>query len=403
MSNPIVKLGDVADFIRGITFKPTDVVPLEVDDAVVCMRTKNVQTLLDCDDLLAVPSQFVRRQDQYLQEGDILVSSANSWNLVGKCCWIPRLPWRAAFGGFISVLRGEPGHVDRRYLYWWFASERIQALLRSFGQKTTNISNLNIDRCLQLDLPLPPLPEQRRIAAIIDQADALRAKRREALAQLDRLAQSVFVEMFGEPVSNPMDWPESHVLGDVAEIVSGITKGRKISSSTTRSVPYLAVANVQDKALSLAIVKKIEATEDEIGRYALKKNDLLLTEGGDPDKLGRGTLWNDELPECIHQNHVFRVRLTHGEVHPLFLNWLVGSQRGKKYFLRSAKQTTGIASINMTQLRGFPLFMPPLAMQEAFAARIHAVEVQRQAQVTALAELDTLFASLQHRAFAGQL
>ena len=255
----------------------------------------------------------------------------------------------------------------------------------------------------KIRIPLPTVSEQRRIAAILDQADALRAKRREALAQLDRLAQSVFVEMFGDPVSNPMNWPESHVLGDVAEIVSGITKGRKISSSATRSVPYLAVANVQDKALSLAIVKKIEATEDEIGRYALKKNDLLLTEGGDPDKLGRGTLWNDELPECIHQNHVFRVRLTHGEVHPLFLNWLVGSQRGKKYFLRSAKQTTGIASINMTQLRGFPLFMPPLAMQEAFAARIHAVEVQRQAQVTALAELDTLFASLQHRAFAGQL
>lgn len=253
------------------------------------------------------------------------------------------------------------------------------------------------------EVPIPPLPEQRRIAAILDQADALRAKRREALAQLDRLAQSVFVEMFGDPVSNPMNWPESHVLGDVAEIVSGITKGRKISSSATRSVPYLAVANVQDKALSLAIVKEIEATEDEISRYALKKNDLLLTEGGDPDKLGRGTLWNDELPECIHQNHVFRVRLTHGEVHPLFLNWLVGSQRGKKYFLRSAKQTTGIASINMTQLRGFPLFMPPLAMQEAFAARIHAVEVQRQAQRTALAELDALFASLQHRAFRGEL
>ena len=269
--------------------------------------------------------------------------------------------------------------------------------------KAAAVPGLNREDAYRSQLLLPPLPEQRRIAAILDQADALRAKRREALAQLDRLAQSVFVEMFGDPVSNPMNWPESHVLGDVAEIVSGITKGRKISSSATRSVPYLAVANVQDKALNLAVVKEIEATEDEISRYALKKNDLLLTEGGDPDKLGRGTLWNDELPECIHQNHVFRVRLTHGEVHPLFLNWLVGSQRGKKYFLRSAKQTTGIASINMTQLRGFPLFMPPLAMQEAFAARIHAVEVQRQAHRAALAELDALFASLQHRAFRGEL
>jgi type I restriction enzyme S subunit len=150
-------------------------------------------------------------------------------------------------------------------------------------------------------------------------------------------------------------------------------------------------------------VKIINATDDEIGRYRLMRNDLLLTEGGDPDKLGRGTLWNGELPECIHQNHVFRVRLTYNEVDPLFLNWLVGSQRGKRYFLRSAKQTTGIASINMTQLRGFPLLIPPLALQREFARRVAAVEKLKAAHRASLAEMDALFATLQHRAFRGEL
>lgn len=88
---------------------------------------------------------------------------------------------------------------------------------------------------------------------------------------------------------------------------------------------------------------------------------------------------------------------------PLFLNWLVGSQRGKKYFLRSAKQTTGIASINMTQLRGFPLFVPPLPLQQTFATRIQAIEALKASHRAALAELDALFASLQHRAFIGEL
>lgn len=245
--------------------------------------------------------------------------------------------------------------------------------------------------------------EQRRVAAILDKADTLRAKRRAALAQLDTLTQAIFLDMFGDPAMNPKGWPETACLGDVAEIVSGVTKGRKLNGKPARVVPYLAVVNVQDHALNMSTVKTIEATEGEIDRYRLLKDDLLLTEGGDPDKLGRGTLWGDELPECIHQNHVFRVRLTTESLQPLYLNWLVGSRRGKEYFLRSAKQTTGIASINTTQLRGFPLIVPPVELQKAFAARTEFVERLKAAHRASLAQLDALFASLQHRAFRGEL
>ncbi|PKO57755.1 MAG: restriction endonuclease, partial [Betaproteobacteria bacterium HGW-Betaproteobacteria-18] len=254
-----------------------------------------------------------------------------------------------------------------------------------------------------IEVLVPPLPEQKRIAAILDKADKLRIERRAALAELDTLVQSIFLEMFGHPVTNPEGWPDPVCLGEVADIVSGVTKGRKLNGRSAREVPYLAVANVQDRALNLSTVKTIEATDEEIERYRLERDDLLLTEGGDPDKLGRGTLWSEELPECIHQNHVFRVRLTTAKVQPLFLNWLVGSQRGKKYFLRSAKQTTGIASINMTQLRGFPLLVPPVSLQRTFAARVAAVEKLKAAHRASLAELDALFASLQHRAFRGEL
>lgn len=256
---------------------------------------------------------------------------------------------------------------------------------------------------MSLRFPVPPLSDQRRIAEVLDRAEALRAKRRAALAQLDSLTQAIFIEMFGDPVTNPKGWPDSKPLGEIADIVSGVTKGRNLEGKATRTVPYLAVLNVQDRALNLSVVKNIEATEDEIGRYRLKRNDLLLTEGGDPDKLGRGTLWGDELAECIHQNHVFRVRLKTADVNPLFLNWLVGSQRGKRYFLKSAKQTTGIASINMTQLRGFPLLIPPRPLQDKFARNVAAAEKLKAAHRSSLAQLDSLFASLQHRAFRGEL
>jgi len=294
----------------------------------------------------------------------------------------------------------DPQRADVRYLFRVLETKVSEMLQRTVGGAQPNI-NQGIVRDLRV--PLPPLEEQRRIAAILDQAEALRTQRRQALAQLDSLTQSLFLDMFGDPVANDRGWPDSLTLGEVADIASGVTKGRNLEGKVTRELPYLAVANVQDKSLRLDGIKSIDATEDEIQRYRLRKNDLLLTEGGDPDKLGRGTLWNDELPECIHQNHIFRVRLTTEILTPLFLNWIVGSSRGKKYFLRSAKQTTGIASINMTQLKGFPLLVPPLALQQTFATRIQAIQALKATHRAALAQLDALFASLQQRAFAGEL
>ena len=300
----------------------------------------------------------------------------------------------------INSIQFDPQKIWPKYGY--YACQRLKPRLLSMAPATT-IPIVSKSKFGQLEIPVPPLVQQRRIAAILDQADALRAKRREALAQLDSLTQSIFNEMFGDPERNEKSWPDALTLGDVADIASGVTKGRNLGEKVTRVLPYLAVANVQDKSLRLDGIKSIEATEDEIRRYRLQKNDLLLTEGGDPDKLGRGTLWNDELPECIHQNHVFRVRLTSDQLSPLFLNWLVGSQRGKKYFLKSAKQITGNASINMTQLRKFPLLVPPRHLQQAFASRIKSAETLKITHNAALQELDRLFASLQHRAFQGEL
>ncbi len=340
------------------------------------------------------------RARQVVREGDILVSTVRpNLNAVAR---VPsELDGATASTGF-CVLRPRAGQLDSHYLYQWVKSPRF---VSDMVRKTTGASYPAVsDRTVRESLiPLPPLPEQRRIAEILDKADELRTKRRAAVAKLDTLTQSIFLDMFGDPATNPKGWPETASLGEVADIVSGITKGRQLNGKVARLVPYLAVINVQDRALNLTTVKMIEATEEEIARYRLQRGDLLLTEGGDPDKLGRGTLWGDELPECIHQNHVFRVRLTSRVVEPLFLEWLIGSTRGKRYFLRSAKQTTGIATINMTQLRGFPLLLPPVELQREFARRLAAVESVEGTQLTSLARLNGAFASLQHRAFRGEL
>ncbi len=399
MSLPVVKLGDVADFIRGITFKPDDVVSPDAEGAVVCMRTKNVQAMLDCDDLLAIPSQFVKRKDQFLQEGDVLVSSANSWNLVGKCCWIPALPWRAAFGGFVSVLRGDSERVDRRYLYWWFASGRIQALLRSFGQKTTNISNLNIDRCLQLELPLPPLTEQRRIAAILDKADALRAKRREVLAQFDRLAQSIFLEMFGDPATNPKGWPTRQLSTLVAEgdsINYGVVQP---GDDSEVGVPLVRVGDLQGGGVSHLSLKKIDPQiEGAYKRSRLKGDEILVSCVG---SIGIVALTTEAENGFNVARAVARIRLGDA-VKREYVAEHLRSESVQNYF-RQELRTVSQPTLNIKQIAETLVMLPPKELQTEFVHKVSAVKALTFSQLQATEKTANLFASLQRRAFQGEL
>lgn len=289
-------------------------------------------------------------------------------------------------------------HADKMYVTHYLRQPSVVDQVNSMATGA-NLPRISPKALESVELPLPPLDEQRRIAAILDKADELRTKRRQALAHLDTLTQSIFRSMFGTPGDG---WRTAR-LDEICDVSSGITKGRKTAAEGLTDYPYLAVSNVQDRSLDMSVVKEIAVSAREAERYRLRRGDLLLTEGGDPDKLGRGTIWNDELPWCLHQNHVFRVRPRSVEAVPVYLSWHLASPAAKSYFLRMAKQTTGIASINKTQLSATPLVLPPRELQLAFAARVTALERLKESHRKHLAKLDALFASLQHRAFKGEL
>ena len=158
-------------------------------------------------------------------------------------------------------------------------------------------------------------------------------------------------------------------LDAVAAIKGGITVDKKRQDPTARSVPYLRVANVQRGYLDLAEVKLIEAAAADIAELRLVPGDVLFNEGGDRDKLGRGWIWEGQLPECIHQNHVFRARLHSDELSGKLISWW-GNTFGKDYFLREGKQTTNLASINITKLAAFPVPLLPLAEQYRIVAEV---------------------------------
>ena len=157
--------------------------------------------------------------------------------------------------------------------------------------------------------------EQKSIAEILSKMDSLISLRKQQIAKLDELVKARFVEMFGDVLLNSMQWPEK-TLENMADIVSGITKGRKTAEADLQEVPYMAVSNVKDGYIDWTTVKTILATRQEIEQYRLMPDDILMTEGGDPDKVGRGAIIKVPLKNSIHQNHIFRVRLDEQEILP---------------------------------------------------------------------------------------
>ncbi len=396
-----VRLGEVAVFVRGITFKPEDVVPVGTPGSVACMRTKNVQKELDLSDVWGVSSALVTRHDQYLIPGDVLVSSANSWNLVGKCCWVPDLPWRSTFGGFVSVLRADPEKVHQRYLFHWFASNRTQTTVRSFGQQTTNISNLNVDRCLRLPLSLSPLSEQQRIVEILDKSEALRVKRRAALAQLDTLSQSIFLDMFGDPVTNPKAWSEV-MVGDICEVKGGkrLPKGEEYSSTPT-PFRYIQVTDLKSGCVDeLALVYLKPEIQAEIARYVVNAGDVIISIAG---SIGMVAPVPDSLDGVnLTENAAKLVPRTEGVYDPVFLAAFLQTPYAQVQIGSHVGQVT-IGKLALFRIEKIRVPLPPIDSQRKFACYVAAIEEHKAVQQAGLGQFDALFASILQCAFREEL
>lgn len=311
---------------------------------------------------------------------------------------------RPSFDGVCStdVLPVLPGaKLNRDFLHHFL---RLPSMIDLANSRSVgaNLPRLNANTLADFDLPLPPFAEQRRIAEVLDRAETLRAQRRQALAQLDALAEAIFLDMFGDPVRNVMGWPEK-TIGDIGDVQGGL----QLSASRSKlpiEVPYLRVANVYRERLSLDEIKRFRATEQEIQRTRLQADDLLIVEGhGNPEEIGRCALWDGSIQECSHQNHLIRVRVDSRNCSPVFMSRFLNSSGGRRGLLSASNTTSGLNTISVSKVRACRVVTPPLSMQKAFESRIGSVSKLKCAQQSALDQIDALFASLQHRAFRGEL
>ncbi len=196
-------------------------------------------------------------------------------------------------------------------------------------------------------------------------------------------------------------------LGNIAHIVGGVTKGRKLDGRKLIKLPYLRVANVQDGYLDLKEIKYIDVLYEDLKKYRLEKGDILYTEGGDKDKLGRGTVWNNEVKDCIHQNHIFRARLINKNFNSKFYAYYSQSKTAKKYFFSNAKQTVNLASINMTVLSSLPVIIVDEKEQDQIVRKIEShfsvVNKMDDAIEVSLKKAESLRQSILKSAFEGRL
>jgi type I restriction enzyme S subunit len=355
-----------------------------VDDGYIFLSTPNIkETGIDFENVNYITEdRYEESPEIRLRVGDVVLAKDGS--TLGTVNVVRFLPRPATVNSSIAVITPQTS-LDGVFLYYLFQSSFVKATIQRIK------GGMGVPHLFQADLtkfymPAPPVYEQKQIATFLDletiKIDALVEEQRRLIELLKEKRQAVIshavtkglnpdapmkdsgIECIGEI---PAHW-EVVRLKFLAHVQGGIAKGRDLGAAETIHVPYLRVANVQDGYLDLEEVTLIDILPGELERYSLQPGDVLMNEGGDFDKLGRGHIWRGEIEPCIHQNHVFAVRPEMLE--PEWLNLITSAECGRFYFMSRSKQSTNLASISSSNIQELPVVCPPTAERLAIVKHV---------------------------------
>jgi type I restriction enzyme S subunit len=383
------------------------------------LRSANVQwdgvNLSDVKKMWFSPRE---KKDLLLQAGDLLVNEGGD---VGRCAvWTGELD-ACYFQNAINRVRPRH-HASARFLYYWLYNIKHAGFIDAIVSRTT-IAHLTAEKLEAIPCADAPPMEQQRIAGYLDASctaiDAAVAAKRCQLEALDALRKSIIQRAVTPGIAEgvglespgnawmaqvPIGWTLV-CLKRVAAIQGGLTLGKQYEGPLIER-PYLRVGNVQDGYLDLNDVSVIELPASVAAGVELRVGDVLMTEGGDLDKLGRGHVWNGEIPGCLHQNHIFAVRCFPHKLKPNFLAYVTASTYGRDYFEATGKKTTNLASTNATKVGEFPIPLPCLAEQEGICSYLETQLGELKSIVTGIESQITILTayrkSLIHECVTGQ-
>ena len=333
-------------------------------------------------------------KDWLLHEGDILFSHINSVEHIGKCAVYRGVPEQLVHGMNLLCFRPDPTQVTPEFAKYLIRSPSFRDRLSNFVNKAVNQASVSIGNLRTIPVRIPPLEEQRRIAAILDQAETLRTQRRTALALLDSLTQSLFLDMFGDPVANPKGWPTPK-FGEVGKLDRGISKHRP------RNAPELLggkhpLVQTGEVANCDGYIRSYTSTYSDLGLRQSKMwpaGTLCITIAANIAKTGILTF------DACFPDSVVGFQADDPATVEYVRVWLSFLQKA----LEDSAPESAQKNINLAILRGLSIPLPPLPLQQTFATHIASIEALKATHRRALAALDALFASLQQRAFTGAL
>ncbi len=393
MTSNTAKLKEISEFVRGITFSPKDVIEKASKNSIGVIRTKNVQKFLDLDDVWQIDKKFIKNKKQYLVKGDLIVSSANSWNLVGKACWVDDLDFPCSFGGFVTVLRANKKKIHPRYLYYWFVSERTQIILRSLSNKTTNISNLNLKKAGEIEIPVPSLEEQSQIYRLLDKINYIKELYVTTLNKLDELITNLFFDLFGDQVKNSKKWP----LKTLEEVLNQITYGLTVRPKyISDGIPLISAKQIRDNFIDFNSSPKISLDDYEnlSDKCKPKLSDILFSKTG---SIGHCALVETSKAFAISQNTA-RLSFNTSIINSTYALHYLRSIAIQVLSKRSAKGNA-VKDLQLGKMKKFPFPLPPLSLQKKFTSNIFEIEKIKIKYKDSLKKIDQLLKAFTNKSF----
>ncbi len=332
---------------------------------------------------------FERLHCSEIFAGDILISRLP--DPVGRACIVPENMGKAITAVDCTIVRVNKEKCLPKYLLYYTDSPRYRHQIGKYllGATRIRISRKNLET---IQVPVPNINEQQCIVKNLSKVDTLIDKVRDQLLLMDELVKSRFIELFGE-------YPAVQTLANVATITGGLTKNSKRDKLELRK-PYLRVANVSFAAIDTTEMLDIGLTREEYAKTLLKNGDLLFVEGnGSPDQIGRVAIWNGEIEDCVHQNHLIKARFDLKRMNPVFAMYYFISERGRSQIKKKAVSTSGLYTLSVSKIADFEIPNPPLELQQQFAAFVAQIDKSKLAAQQGLQELEVLKKSLMQKYF----
>ena len=309
---------------------------------------------------------------------------------IGKVHFTERDYWPLNTALYVTNFHGN----DPKWVFYMLVAFRLERFVEGAGVPTLN-RNLVHDELI----PLPPLEEQKRIAAILDKADAIRRKRQQAINLADDFLRSVFLDMFGDPVTNPKGFPKG-TIRDFVETANYGSSGK--ASETDGEYPILRMGNITYKGnWDFTKLKYIDLSEKDKPKYLAKKGDLLFNRTNSKELVGKTAVFEEEKPMAI-AGYLVRIR-TNEYGNNYYLSGYLNSTHGKKTLVSMCKSIVGMANINAQEVQNIKIFLPPIALQNRFEEIVKDVRAKVEKHDNSRDYSVDLFNSLSQKAFAGQI